>query len=297
MRLPHALLSLTALLAACNTSGGDDTDSPVDTDSTADTDATADTDTTPNTDTPADTDTPVDTEPPLPPFTPSVATLTLDYAFDPRNQVAAPFTFDGATYPVTAVLVLANQAWQGDPADTANSCTAVWQAGGTIPRDANAPSNPAVTLSLDVTGNTTLTTDCGDRVDPAWSADIGAALAAIDLKYDLFVDLLPPWRNLLDQQGVPDATLALYTNSGLRGTLANAAGIPFLFQSITTAFEIDQAFVVQVDGQGDPVPVPQAAMFQGDMIMPAWYNAFFFLDLEQVGAALGHVADPPAPTP
>lgn len=280
-RLLPVLLSLT--LSACD---GDGAPTPDDETDTTDSDA-ADTD---------DSDSPDDTEP-APVFVPGSAVLYVDFAYDPVNDVATSYTLDDTTLPPGILLAIGDAEWTGDFADTDSYCVATWLAAGAIPRDGAAPENPGVAFSMDVTANATLETDCDERIDPAWAPDVGGALAGFQLRYDLFIDLLPPWRNLLLDQGFTEAELAGYTNSGLRGTLATASDIPFLFQSLTSAYAIDTNAVVQVDGNGNPVGIAQADMFDGRDPAAAWYSAFFFLDPAGLARALGYVPDPPAPNP
>ncbi|MFM2163217.1 MAG: hypothetical protein RLZZ383_2729, partial [Pseudomonadota bacterium] len=162
--------------------------------------------------------------------------------------------------------------------------------------DTDAPRVETVALSLDWSTGVVVDTDCADRIDTAWVADIVAALDGVTWKHDLFLALLPPYKaDLLAAGTYSEADLARYTSSAFRGSLAAAIAKPAYFEALTAAYAIDTAGVVQVDA-GAPIGIPQAEMFLNGRPGPAWYSTQVFVDTATIGLMLGAAGETPADT-
>lgn len=272
-------------LLAC-TPKPDDDDPPVDSDTAADSDS----------DSGAETDTPTDTTPQFSPWQPATVTLSIDFAWDPRALQARPYTVDGVETAPNLTLRFASDAATADPATEDQRCQAKWSV-AQRGVDPDAPSGSTVALSLDWSTGVVVDTDCADRIDPAWVADIVAALDGVTWKHDLFVALLPPYEaDLLAAGTYTEADLERYTSSALRGSLAAAVGRPAYYEALTAAYAIDTAGVVQLDG-GAPVVIAQAEMFSNGRPGPAWYSTQVFIDTATIGLMLGAAGETPNDTP
>ena len=282
--MPRFLLLPPLLLLAC-TPKPDDDDPPTETDSAADSDSATD----------SSADTPADTTPQFAPWQPATVTLTIDFAWDPRALQARPYTLAGVEKAPNLTLHFASDAATADPATDDQRCTATWSV-AQRGVDPDAPRVDTVALSLDWSTGVVVDTDCADRIDTAWVADIVAALDGLTWKHDLFLALLPPYKaDLLAAGTYTEADLARYTSSAFRGSLAAAVGQPAYFEALTSAYAIDTAGVVQ-EQAGAPISIPQADMFVSGRPGPAWYSTSVFVDTATIGLMLGAAGETPADT-